>query len=469
MGWGARNMARGVAVALWAMALCVLWSWGSNANDVCWPPGYSPQASAPLALTTAGEGEVHIYLDGSASMSGFVAMPKPNANAPWIMNAMIQSLPSIATTIGGRAQFYRSGDGRAADQAQVNKPLSEQQLREAVRPAWYNGKDAPLDVPLTQALQRPAQDVTIVVTDLFLSDAEMVGESFYTLKRPLDAALRAGKAIGILGIRHSFNGLVYDIPGRGEPYREATSRPLMILMIGPPARIAAIKERLDSEFLREQANQSRFTLFTPRPGQGFRGIDGWGDRFLSASDGVAASRAFEDVLSSLQIPKIEITSKANAVDGRLTLSDLWTKYALHPAEVKVESKIWHLQKPRARRCEDRWDVMDLQEPPLSAGLAPGMEAQLQVLPGEMRQDLIFGRYLIVSRLTVAGLSLEPAASWMSEWGFNPQDADKLLARKPQFFPALNLARLGRALRDSLLESTPPTAISEIAVAVQLKR
>jgi hypothetical protein len=463
-------MGRCVAQACWALVLCVSISWPGAAQDACWPAGYSPQPTTMMPATPSGAGELHIYLDGSASMSGFVAQPKPGANAPWIMNAMIQSFPNLASAIGGKAVFYRAGDGRAADQAQVDRPLTDQQLREAVRPGWYNGKDAPLDVPLTQALQRPAQDVTIVVTDLFLSDAEMVGESFYTLKRPLDAALRAGKAIGILGIRHSFNGNIYDIPGRPEAYRDPSSRPLMFLMIGPPARIVAVKEKLDSEFLREQGDQSRFTLFTPKPHRGFRGIDAWGDRYLTSTDKIAPTRAFDESVTAVAIPKIELSSKAGSIEGKLDLSELWAKYALRPAEIRVESKMWLLQKPKSRRCEDRWDSeMEMQGAPVAAALGSGLEARLNVLPTDMREDVILGRYLIVSKLTVAGLSLEPVASWMSDWGFVPQDTEKLLAKKPQFFPALNLARLGRALRDGLNESISPVPIGEVAIAVQLKR
>ncbi|MEA2908862.1 MAG: hypothetical protein QOJ15_943 [Bradyrhizobium sp.] len=468
-----QSMTHRVSQLAWALSFCALWAAPTGAQELCWPQEHSPdKTEIRAAPIDPRKGDVHIYLDGSASMSGFLAQPRPGTTSVWIMNAIIQSFPAIAASGGGKALFYRAGDGRTADQAQVDKPLTDQQVREAVRAGWYNGKDAPLDVPLNQALTWPAQDVTILVTDLFLSDAEMVGESFYTLKRPLDAALRSNKAIGILGIRHSFNGAVYDIPGKdlNYAYREANSRPLMLVMIGPPARILAIKDRLDSEFLRERADQSRFILFTVGASLGFRGIDAWGDHFIASSDAVTNTMTFERNLGGLKIPQVEFSQKADKVIGRLALDDLWMKHALRPAELRVDTKIWSLETPSARKCEDRWDgPIEIQSPALTVSLSPSLVANFELLPEDAREDLGVGRYLVVSRFTLAGLQLDPVGTWLSEWGFNPSDTESLLSKKPAFFPALNLSRLGRALRDVLVEATADVPVAEIAVGVQLKR
>lgn len=457
------------------IALCLTFVGSANAEEVCWPSGFTPQPSEISTIPRAEDlkvGTIHIYLDASASMGGFVTPPKNSSDAIWIMNALIQSLPTIARSVGGAALFYRSGDGRANDSTNIDKPMSEQQLKEAVRPGWYNGIDAPLDLPLTQALLRKNDDVTILITDLFLSDSSLAGEPYYALKRPLDIALRSGKAIGILGIRHSFNGAIYDLPGKPANfvYNDAHARPLMLVMIGSSARVLAIKARIDSEFLRERSEESRFVLFTSDSSLGFKGVDFWGDRYIAAGDSVTNSRGFGVNLDGASVPQIEFSRKQREVIGELDFSNLWLKGALRPGETRIESRMWWLEKPSAKRCEDRWDgPLDLQVQPLRISLNDALTAKIEILPSEMRDDIVNGKYLIVSRVISTGFQLDPTATWLSEWGFEPQSADALLAKKPKFFPVLNLSRLGRALRDVLNESTQPNTVAEIAMGIQLKR
>lgn len=465
-------MCRRASLLVRAVFCCVLGAASAAAQETCWPQDYSPKPSSAYssaATSQAGPaGNIHVYLDGSGSMSGYVNQPKPGSDGLWILNAMIPSLPSLASAGGGKVYFYRAGDGRAADLGQVDKPLTDQQLKETVRPSWYVGKDAPLDVPLAQAVTRPPQDVTIVVTDLFLSDAEMAGESFYALRRPMATALRENRSIGILGIRHNFNGTIYDIPGAVSQYRDASVRPLMLLMVGPAARILALKERFDTEFLRERPEQSRFILFTPATALGFRGLEHWGDRYLGPTQVLSPTRAFEPSLANTKIPQVEFSKKAEAVGGQIALGDLWQKHGLYPGGLRVETRLWRLAN-RSGKCEDRWELTEIQSPALTASMDATLNVKFEILPEESREDADVGRHLVVSQFTLSGLQLGPTGRWLTEWGFNQQEADSLVAKKPKFFPALNLSRIGNALRDVLAEAARDTPVAEIAIGINLKR
>jgi hypothetical protein len=415
-------------------------------------------------------GMTRVYLDGSASMSGFASQPKPNSSGLWVLNSLIASLAASGPGEGGKVTFYRSGDGRAADIAQIDKPLSDAQVRDATRAGWYSGKDAPLDVPLAKALTRPKEDLTVVVTDLFLSDGEMAGQPFYALRKPLAAALRDDRAIGILGIRHNFNGTIYDIPGKVAEYHEAKSRPLMLLMIGPTDRILEFKRRIDSEFLKERPEESNFLLFTAKPNTGFYGIHHWGDKFIASTSGVSYSSEFAAALGAEKIPQIEASKKkSEPLTTRLALSDLWLKQAPAPARVLTDARIWRLTKKNASRClPSRWDSRDIEVPPLAASLDQSLSLDIEVLPQKAREDVDVGRYLVAARMTFSGIDLEQRGKWLTKWGFNEPEAATILASKPAFFPTLNLARLGNALRDVLAETLADMPAAEIAVAINLK-
>jgi hypothetical protein len=76
----------------------------------------------------------------------------------------------------------------------------------------------------------------------------LLGDATAALRRPLVAALRAGKMVAVLGVKTSFTGRIYDLPSAGT-YDHAKSRPLFLVFVGAPRKIFDTVERLKSEVL----------------------------------------------------------------------------------------------------------------------------------------------------------------------------------------------------------------------------
>lgn len=475
-------MSSTIASCLGVLGAMTLLAGAASAQQACWPPGFIPRVSdnAPSSGSPAF-GEVHFYLDDSVSMAGFLASPKvpakPDTAAPWVFNAMLQGIPGIVEKLGGKASFYRLSERDKA------KPLSKDDLKRIPRPDFYVAKDTPIPTALEASLARPGNDVTVIASDFFLDDKEIVGDGYFRLKAPLVEAIRNNKAIGLLAVRHSFNGTIFDypaIPGQPTQYQNATSRPLLFLMIGSDEQVQVLKNRLTSEFVPPSLSQSdvdHFTLFSARKPR-FRGlVDREPSSFPKPAFTKFAPTPFlTAVLASDLVPQIVVERReASAPRAVVDFSRDWGPDTLPPARVShANAKLWWLAKPRAEKCSVKWDPIPIASKHdvvnSARGSNPALNGTITVMPTEaIRNEISNGIYLITGELVVEGRRLGGNGAWFEhpEWGFDPTATADVLARKPTFFPTLNLPRLGRALADIVNESSKPQSVVQFAVGVQL--
>ena len=245
---------------------------GATAGEECLPPQISLVApgSATPALPDGRRGNAVVYLDDSMSMQGF-AQPKAGQEA--VFADTILGLRQALEQVSEKATFNRFG-------ADIT-PLPTNDLAAPIRPSFYvclpksknkadrDGCETRIDKVLAAVASSDKDTLSLLITDLYLSNKEMLGSEYGTMRNSLERVLLAGKSIGILGVLAPFDGKIYDIPGRpasfGLPYRG--DRPFFLLIIGnDDAQILNLQRIVQAQLLANIAQERhRFVLFTLHP------------------------------------------------------------------------------------------------------------------------------------------------------------------------------------------------------------
>jgi hypothetical protein len=198
--------------------------------------------------STSGSITPIVQIDGTSSMQGFVNIP----DSRYIRT--LRLLDMATTTAFSQSQppkYYRFGINRT-------RLTGETSTRIAQSPWFYDGdSESLLDARIDKAVEpiddTPANEVYIVVTDLYQQEGEMTA----VLNSLKTNYLDKGYAVGILGVRSEFDGIVYDV-GLTNQYFDYTTNsnkpetfhPFYVMVLGTYENVASYFDRL------KQASQS---------------------------------------------------------------------------------------------------------------------------------------------------------------------------------------------------------------------
>ncbi|WP_054469237.1 hypothetical protein [Planktothricoides sp. SR001] len=200
------------------------------------------QASTSVSITPI------VQIDGTPSMQGFVNIP----DSRYIRT--LRLLDMATTTAFSQSQpprYYRFGINRT----RLSKETS---TRIAQSPWFYDGSsesflDARIDKAVEPIDDTPVNEVYIVVTDLYQQEGEMTAVLNSLKTNYLDKEY----AVGILGVRSEFDGIVYDVGLTNEyfdytttPNKPETFHPFYVMVLGTYENVASYFDRL------KQASQS---------------------------------------------------------------------------------------------------------------------------------------------------------------------------------------------------------------------
>jgi hypothetical protein len=215
------------------------------AEAVCLPENVAlGAASAGEPDAIGANGNAVVYLDSSVSMQGFV---RPDRGEQPLYVDTVLGLRQVLEQVAAETEFNSFGS--------AIRPLNPAGLITSARPEFYvcnqidkSGCDTRLDMVLDAIAVSGDNTLSIVVTDLFLSDRELIGSTFGTMRNSLQRVLRGGKSIGLMGISATFNGIVYDLPGKKTKYAHQGKRPFFLLIIGNDDRnILKIQRIIEKE------------------------------------------------------------------------------------------------------------------------------------------------------------------------------------------------------------------------------
>lgn len=403
-------------------------------------PAADTAAARPARETTVAR----IYIDRSQSMSGYVhpVLGRSQALAD-LLRLFERNLPAVAAT----NEYHAFG-------AQISDPLGGDELPSFSTPAAYNcrgcdNQESHIDEVLDRISRSNANELNMVITDLWLDNRSFRGSDEVALGEPLRTILRSGRSIGLVGIRAAFRGPIYDVPGAGT-YRDAQERPLFLLMVGPAETLAQIQRQLaESGSPALSADRLRFSLFsagafypareaglTPRG----RGV---GPATILRSPSQRETPQFRMNLEHAE-------ARGGAIMGAST------------AEPRLGGAVWEGEPFEQTR------VWQLQNESTLSSCAPGTWAELPAIRGAWRPAGGPGRfgfgidhrigtrlpapgtYYLLAELGVTGVSApNPGTAWMEEWSLAPDQAASFVSQRPSVFRTLNLGRLRNILDEDL--------------------
>lgn len=477
-----------------SLAACLI-AWPSVAQDLCWPTGAKPGApTASLSGEAPAPGPTVVYFDGSGSMAGYARAPTKGAGAESHYRSLALLLPQTLAAGSATVDYYEFGKKTAADKTEFLK-LTDAQLQQLTKPTYYCGglngegacryQDSPIADALNRIVEQPPNALGIVVSDLFLSNSELVGIGGRELQLPLTKALREGRAIALLAIKAASTGPIYDITqieknqcfsrerglencNKNAPqYTGATSRPLFIVMIGPTERILQFKRKLDSDLLRGiDERDQRFTIFT-KQGVGARDTDAWPhDAFAPLGK---ANKANVLGVESFPGQQFLLNWSGEGLQADVDFDRRWTPGVPGPAKLLFEVSSWY----RLFRGKDKdacgWlahSAEDTNRLIQFERIGP-LKIRVRVAHPSPRIAGMLSRvdgYLVSGKVSAAGFRSE---SWFDEWGYNELDELKVLERKPTFFPAKNLPRIGKVLSDILQENAETVGLGEFRLGLKV--
>ena len=115
---------------------------------------------------------------------------------------------------------------------------------------------------ISNLISKDQKNLFIIISDLSLSNEELVGKNIEKIKEPFIQALNSDQAIGVFGINSKFNGNIWGLPS-GRKYEQAYERPFFIVAIGPDDLVRNFKELIDSEALNQIPDKDyHFNLYS---------------------------------------------------------------------------------------------------------------------------------------------------------------------------------------------------------------
>ena len=213
---------------------------GCDDTEPCDPPSFPPPLPLPSDVLTA-----RIYFDATVSMQGFV-IPDPWSHYTRILPYLESVVLSGWTD--GKADFFRFG-------TQV-EPIDRDAYLQVAALEFYDDRDINQETLIQKVIDYENEQATdfdeadslvVIVTDLFQAQND-VNLLVAQLK---EKYLRKDLAVGLLGVRSQFYGVIYDI-GLGldpMPYQvdienPETFRPFYLLVLGQYANVARYFDRL---------------------------------------------------------------------------------------------------------------------------------------------------------------------------------------------------------------------------------
>jgi hypothetical protein len=459
------------------------------AQAPCLPEDLKLNAVSGAASVKDG-GEPHgaavVYLDASLSMRGFV---DPRAGQP----------ASFTDTIVGLRQMLEQSvppNAIAFNTIGANvTPLTLNGVLALTRSVFYvcdqahrDGCETRLDKVFAAVASSDGDTVSVLETDLFLSEQDMVGSELGTMRNSLERVLLSGKSIGILGISAPFYGFIYDIPrppnaaaaqqkrrgaamadpvGRTISYEHRGERPFFLLIMGSDDRqILRLRDKIEEQLLSGLPPQNHhFALFTLHPA---RTVTTTVPRLLDDQNKVIP--AYRKLPAKPEgIPVVEVTAKdpprireqANKFQESADASAL-ADFAVGKLE------LWGAHD-NIISCQARqWNVW--QQAGLITAESGGGDLVVRFESAGLRNMLPKPfTYLVHATVVANGVKGAPEQTgWLHDWSFSaaPDDVNKVLKSRPQLFPVLNLGLIGDTLAGIVRSDFKPVPVTEYVLAFQ---
>ncbi|WP_380784839.1 hypothetical protein [Sphingomonas sp. R86521] len=338
-----------------------------------------------------------------------------------------------------------------------------------------DAQESHIDQALRNVADGDAKSLSIVVSDLWLANSEVLTTDGVALSKPLADIFASGRSVAVYGFESPYDGRVSDLPS-GDTAVKAQRRYLFLVVAGPVDRLQAfhrVMQNAPSSSISNalRSGKAHYSLFTLDP-------------VVSASDGTQAfelqskspltKKAFLAVRTGVRVPQYQLDrGKALRAGGAGKVPG--ARWQGTPETSILPGAVWEgtsqgstkLYRQSGDKClPDGGDWRE--EGTFPGGWPTDGTAGFSLDPSELA-TLPPDRYLLVGTVRRTSLrSPNPATQWMRDWSFDA--STEQAAVKRQTMPTLNLSETARLLEIALLKSAEakPMNIGGFAVAVEIE-
>lgn len=447
------------------------------AQDVCLPQSAMAERNALRqpeirSSDSLRRGAVRLYVDFSLGMRGYAQATDGKDGTRAIYAELIRALLVSVVGFGQTVEFQKFGP--------IAQAISDKEFQNSVDPSFYVCPAGPKSLceQTTYSVPQIFSDLAnmqpdefgAVISDLMISGGEFESNNGIGLAAVLDKILGSGKAIGVLGVRTAFKGVVRGLLN-GAYYSDAQSRPVFLVTIGPIEKVKGLFEELQRRLLDGMPQDFwHFSVFTTdlmkSPAYGHP----QGPKPISRINGENIKRA-DDLGASLgPVDQYLLSDPHGSIALAFDFDRLRTSVNTMPFgefnDFNADGQQLWMQSG-SEDCPKRWTPLP-EFQPFATGKIEGSLLQFRIFgeDAEFFTDRVF-----LWRLKVGSKGLvENGFSWFGkDWSYSVGDEGGLLANKVQFFPTLNLHLLGDALQAAQQRNNPANQLVDYLMAFKFKR
>ena len=422
------------------------------------------------ASQTDDEKSVFIYFDQSLSMQGFTKL-QPGEDNYYI--DLLDDLQQIAENVGSKT-FYHSFGKRI-------EPIKQNKIAQVTKPTFYeceeatascNNQESKIHLPFRQA-EDISNGTFIIVTDLFLSNKQLVSTSRTQLTKPLKSILKNGKSIGIIGVMNSFNGTIYDIPTREGgtiSFTEAKKRPFYVIVIGDQKEINKVKKNLEEQHFDGDEDKYKFTLVTSTPVlQNLNQSELISENNISQNITKSENFKLEFEKDKLPIYFFNAKRKNKSISLKFDNSDIIVPGSTGVSEFKINNTLWSSHKTKCRKIDHDNDWKKDKRTNISTLEQTDENLEIEIFKEIPLKKLFWGKRYFYFAEIYAQSPGNISEETFKEWSISDAEAESFTENNPTEYKTLNLDKIIKILNSVANEEFTPTLIASIALNFELEK
>ena len=412
---------------------------------------------------------VFVFFDGSLSMEGFVHKRPGQKN---IYVDLMGDLTNVAETVGSKTLYFRFGKTSAG--------INESEIRRVITPTFYkcpegaadcalDNQESRLEIPF-KAWKKNKDATYIIVTDLFMSSKHLVAGRRQQLVQPIKSILRKGKAVAIIGVMSSFNGVIYDIPlsaGGTTSYSKAQQRPFYIIIIGEQKNIHKIKKTIEQEHFIDKGDNYKFSLITSNPILNNLNITKKINEDNIGKIRNTAGFKFEYLQSNLAYYQFNISRTKKTIKIKINNSDIIVPGSNGVGNYNVEETLWWSKETKCKVIEEKATWIKTKFKKIGKLTQHDNELVLDVYHDLKISDLFREKryfHYINIYATEPGKLTE---NTFEDWNLEEHEAEEYMNTDPVEFKTLNLKGILQILTSVANETFEPKLITSLVLDFNL--
>ncbi|WP_439545438.1 hypothetical protein [Sandarakinorhabdus sp.] len=438
----------------------------------CYPPAaaaYIKDSDKNAAAPRDTGGPYSLYLDGSASMVGYI---RGGSATDRLLPDLVGMLPELQQIDRGQLKSWRfDRKFTELDSAARQRMQTEGGYLCPAGEPNCDAQESHIDAVFERVAGEPADALSVIVSDLWLVNDEVLTSSGVAFAKPFGKIFASGRSIAIYGFESPYAGRVSDLPS-GRRDVTAAGRHLFVVVAGPAARMQAFhramqqapSSRIANALTNGTAHHALFTLEPMLGGAGGQGLTAAGGsalkkfQFLTPRQGVIVSQFSLDRAAALRSAKADPGATWPGVSA-----DAIRPGAVWRGPLRGETRIWRQVGDACAPKGADWQA----EGKLSGGWSADGTGSYRLDPATLAA-LGSGTFMLVGEATRVSLTIpNPDTAWLRDWSFNASQESEAVTRK--VVPTLNLSETARLLELALLDAAErqPVRLGGFATVVKI--